>query len=154
MPNHVTTIQLVLFKVLKFCKWLIFSFFAIFTNASAKSSGLQWIVRFFEGLNFTNDQHQRYSRNLHTSKKTNYTVWDLRYQKVWSYNCILLSKVRNLNVNHSMKAYRSMKVYRINVLDCFVVTSDCWNSFSQEAGLWFHVLLKLKDQYDLCTICK
>ena len=135
-----------------------FQFFCnfIFTNVSAKSSALQWIVRFFEGLNFTNDQHQQYSRNLHTSKKTNYTVWDLRYPRCGgtTVQCILLSKVRNLNVNHSMKAYRSMKVYRINVLDCFVVTSDCWNSFSQEASLWFHVVLKLKDQYDLCTICK
>ena len=131
-----------------------FQFFRDFHKCICQKLSTAMDSAFFEGLNFTNDQHQRYSRNLHTSKKTNYTVWDLRYQKVWSYNCILLSKVRNLNVNHSMKAYRNMKVYRLNVLDCFVVTSDCWNSFSQEASLWFHVLLKLKDQYDLCTICK
>ena len=29
----------------------------IFTNGSAKGSALQWVVHFFEGLNFTNDQH-------------------------------------------------------------------------------------------------
>ena len=53
-----------------------FQFFRdfIFTNESAKSSALQWIVRFFEGLNFTNDKHPRNSWNLRTSKKTNYTV--------------------------------------------------------------------------------
>ena len=28
----------------------------IVTNESAKSSALQWVVRFFEGLNFTNDK--------------------------------------------------------------------------------------------------
>ena len=50
----------------------------IFTNGSAKSSALQWVVRFFEGLNFTNDQHPRNSWNLRTSKKPNYTVYRYR----------------------------------------------------------------------------
>ena len=38
------------FEVLKFYEWPIF-------NGSAKSSVLQWIVHFFKGLNFMNDQH-------------------------------------------------------------------------------------------------
>ena len=46
----------------------------IFTNEPAKAHTLQWVAHFFEGLNFTNDQHPRNSRNLRTSKKTNYTV--------------------------------------------------------------------------------
>ena len=43
----------------------------IFTNGSAKNSPMQWVVHFFEELNFTNEQN---SQNLRTSKKTNYTV--------------------------------------------------------------------------------
>ena len=30
---------------------------------------------FFEGLNFTNEQHPQNSQNLRTSKKTNYMVY-------------------------------------------------------------------------------
>ena len=126
----------------------------IFTNASAKSSALQWIVHFFGGVKFHEWSTSAIFVEFTYLEKNQLHGMRFKIPKVWRYNCILLSKVRNLNVNHSMKAYRSMKVYRINVLDCFVVTSDCWNSFSQEASLWFHVLLKLKDQYDLCTICK
>ena len=48
----------------------------IFMNASTKSSALQWVVHFFEGLNFPNDQHLR---NLRTLKKTNYTVLEQHY---------------------------------------------------------------------------
>ena len=52
--------------------WFFHDF--IFTNRSAKAHTLQWVVGFFEGLNFTNDQHPQNSWNLRTSKKTNYTV--------------------------------------------------------------------------------
>ena len=38
-------------------------------TGSAKNSAMQWVVRFFEGLNFTNEQHSRNSWNLRTSKK-------------------------------------------------------------------------------------
>ena len=46
----------------------------IFMNGSAKNSAMQWVVCFFEVLNFTNEQYPRNSRNLRTLKKTNYTV--------------------------------------------------------------------------------
>ena len=39
-----------------------------------KAHSLQRVVGFFEGLNFMNDQYPQNSRNLRTSKKTNYTV--------------------------------------------------------------------------------
>ena len=45
------------FEVLKIRKWLTFSFFCIFTNGSAKSSGTVMGSLFFEGLNITNDQN-------------------------------------------------------------------------------------------------
>ena len=38
-----------------------------------KAHTLQWVVGFFEGLNFMNDQHPRNSLNLRTLKN-NYTV--------------------------------------------------------------------------------
>ena len=60
------------FEVLKFHKWPIFSFFAILfsrTGLPKAQLGTQWVVHFFEGLNFMNDQHPRNLRNLHTSKK-------------------------------------------------------------------------------------
>ena len=47
--------------------WIFHDF--IFTNESAKAHTLQWVVGFFEGLNFTNNQHPRNLRNLRTSKK-------------------------------------------------------------------------------------
>ena len=47
------------FEVLKFREWLIFSFFTILFSRMGlpKAHTLQWVVGFFEGLNFTNDQH-------------------------------------------------------------------------------------------------
>ena len=39
-----------------------------------KAHTLQWVIDFFEGLNFTNDQHPQNSWNLRTLKKTNYMV--------------------------------------------------------------------------------
>ena len=64
------------FEVLKFREWLIFGFFTILFSRMglSKAHTLQWVVGFFEELNFMNDQHLRNSRNLHTSKKINYTV--------------------------------------------------------------------------------
>ena len=65
------------FEVLKFREWLIFGFFMILFSRMGlpKAHTLQWVVGFFEGLNFTNDQHPRNLQNLRTSKKTNYTVY-------------------------------------------------------------------------------
>ena len=62
------------FEVLKFHEWLIFNFFTILFSemGQLKAHTLQWVVGFFEGLNFMNDQHPRNSWNLRTSKKTNY----------------------------------------------------------------------------------
>ena len=59
------------FKVLKFREWLIFGFFTILFSRMGlpKAHTLQWVVGFFEGLNFTNDQHPRNLQNLRTSKK-------------------------------------------------------------------------------------
>ena len=64
------------FEVLKFREWLIFGFFTILFSQMGlpKAHTLQWVVGFFEGLNFTNDQHPQNLWNLRTSKKTNYTV--------------------------------------------------------------------------------
>ena len=68
-----------------------FQFFRhfIFMNGSAKSSAVQWVVRFFEGLNFTNEQYPQKSRNLRTSKKPtiryfNGTLARNAYYLVWS----------------------------------------------------------------------
>ena len=49
-----------------------FQFFRDFivTNESAKSSALQWVVCFFEGLNFTNDKFAE----LTYLDKTNYSI--------------------------------------------------------------------------------
>ena len=64
------------FEVLKFREWLIFGFFTILFSRMGlpKAHTLQWVVDLFEGLNFTNNQHPRNSRNLRTSKKPT-TVW-------------------------------------------------------------------------------
>ena len=47
------------FEVLKFRVWLNFGFFTILFSRMGlpKAHTLQWVVGFFEGLNFTNDQH-------------------------------------------------------------------------------------------------
>ena len=63
----------------------------VFTNGFTKSSALQWVVHFFEGLNFTNDQHPRKSWNLRTLKKTNYTVMEQHYQIVVCLRWLLCS---------------------------------------------------------------
>ena len=63
------------FEVLKFRKWLIFVFFTILFSQMGllKAHTLQWVLGFFKGLNFTNDQHPQNSQNLRTSKKP--TIW-------------------------------------------------------------------------------
>ena len=65
------------FEVLKFLEWPIFSFFAILFSRMGlqKLSTAMGIVCFFEGLNFTNDQHPRNSWNLRTSKNQLYGRW-------------------------------------------------------------------------------
>ena len=62
------------FEVLKFRKWLIFGFFMILFSRMGlpKAHTLQWVVGFFEGLNFTNDQHPQNLQNLRTSKNQLY----------------------------------------------------------------------------------
>ena len=47
------------FEVLQFHEWLIFSFFMILFSQMGlpKAQALQWVVHFFEGLNFMIDQH-------------------------------------------------------------------------------------------------
>ena len=69
------------FEVLKFREWLIFGFFTILFSRMGlpKAHILQWVVGFFEGLNFTNDQHPRNSWNLCTSKKPT-----IRYKAITS----------------------------------------------------------------------
>ena len=80
MYGHIATVQLVFSRYLNSAngRFSVFCNF-IFTNRSARSSALQWVICFFKGLNFMNDQHPRNSRNLHTSKKTNYTVYVFRF---------------------------------------------------------------------------
>ena len=58
-------------EVLKFRKWLIFSFFMILFSQMGlpKAQALQWVVHFFKGLNFTKDQHPQNSWSLCTLKK-------------------------------------------------------------------------------------
>ena len=70
-PKQHTIPYIGFFEVLKFREWLIFGFFTILFSwmGFPKAHTLQWIVDFFEGLNFMNDQHPRNLRNLHTLKK-------------------------------------------------------------------------------------
>ena len=50
-----------------------------------KAHTLQWVVGFFEVLNFTNDQHPRNSWNLRTSKKPTiqYTALTVIQQSIY-----------------------------------------------------------------------
>ena len=61
------------FEILKFHEWPIFNFFVILFSQMGLPEALQWVVCFFERLNFTNDQHLRNLWNLRTSKKP--TIW-------------------------------------------------------------------------------
>ena len=58
------------FEVLKFREWLIFGFFTILFSRMGlpKAHTLQRVVDFFEGLNFTNDQHPR-NRGIYVPRK-------------------------------------------------------------------------------------
>ena len=73
------------FEVLKFRKWLIFSFFTILFSRMGlpKAQVLQWVVRFCEGLNFTNDQHPQNFAKFTYFEKTNYTVCNYIQHVIW-----------------------------------------------------------------------
>ena len=87
------------FEVLKFCEWLIFGFFTILFSRMGlpKAHTLQRVVGFFRGVKFHENQHPRNSRNLRTSKKTNWLIelsvpnmyaskWKLNKYSLWMHN--------------------------------------------------------------------
>ena len=90
---------------------MIFGFFTILFSRMGlpKAHTLQWVVGFFEGLNFTNDQHPRNSRNLRTSKKlTSYTVSARNkylYTEALTHSCQLFLHTYR-HAEHSSCTYR------------------------------------------------
>ena len=70
------------YRIVGFSRYLISvnSWFSVFSrfyshDGSAKSSAVQWVVCFFEDLNFMNEQHPWKSWNLCTSKKPTIRYW-------------------------------------------------------------------------------
>ena len=107
MNSFFCSIELTYYRIVGFSRYLNFANgrFSVFSRfhfhkSACKSSALLWVVCFFEGLNFTNDQHPRNSRNLRTSKKP--TIW---YSTPFLYEVMVNWSGFNVVSTNSSNAY-------------------------------------------------